>query len=180
MNIGLLLLTAEIGAVLDIVVCVFGYLLTFFGFYRFFPTSYSDSYRHWENTPTKKGKKLDAGYMFTGWTAFNNFFMLPGLLVLSDKWYQLLLGLGALFYLLIVGIRPSGIKKQITKIHVIAAKLCAVSAVVWVLTHHLYWLTLGMLVVGYAFGHFYKKGKYETLIMEAVAFLLTDIAILML
>lgn len=165
---------------MDIIVCVFGYLAIFYSLFKFFPTSYSGSYKHLEETPTKKGKVLNAGYLFTGWTAFNVFFMLPGLLEESHHWYEYALGLGALFYLLIVGIRPSGIKKQITKIHVIAAKLCAVSAVVWVLTHHLYWLTLGMLAVGYAFGHFYKKGKYETLIMEAVAFLLTDIAIILL
>lgn len=164
----------------DILVCVFGYLMLFYAYYRFFPTSYSNSYSHWEETPTKNGKILNAGYLFTGWTAFSDFFMLPGLLALSDTWYQILLGVGALFYLLIVGIRPSGIKKQITKIHCIAAKLCAVSAVVWVLTHQLYALTLGMLAIGYLIGHFYKKGYYETLIMEAVAFLLTDIAIILL
>lgn len=164
----------------DIVFCVFGYLILFYAYYGFFPTSYSGSYVHWEETPTKKGKILNAGYLFTSWTTFNIYFMMSGILAFSKRWYRYVLGLGAMFYLGVVGARPSGIKKQITKIHCISAKLCALSAVIWVLTFKFYILTFSMMGIGFLFAHFFKKGKYEVLIMEMLAFLLADIAILIL
>lgn len=133
------------------------------------PTSYSNTYEIWE-------KFCNAGYLFTGWVCGNVIFMLPGLLYFAKTPIQFTLPFIALFALFIVGVHPSGISKDITKIHCRAAQICAILSTVNVGLHG-YWKTaLIILGVLYIWSKLWHQ-KYETLIMEFGAFLIAYLTI---
>lgn len=136
----------------------------------YFPTSYSGTYKMWE-------KKLNAGFRFQCWALFEILFMAFGLFAFSEKWYEYLLGFGAMFYLGLVALYPSGINKEITKLHCIFAKLCAISAIVWLLLKEFYAVVGILVIIGLIWS--YIKKDYETLIMEFMAFLGTYIGIIL-
>lgn len=166
-------------AILGLSLQVFGYLIWFHNVYGFWPTSYSDTFRHWENTPTKSGKDLDAGYRFTAWVAIAILFMLPGLLALSTTKLQARCAYLALFYLGLVGVYPSGIDKLTTKWHCRFAKACAALAIIWLLLQRIYVATGIILVVSFIWSRLWQR-KYETLIMEMAAFISVYVGILIL
>lgn len=134
------------------------------------PTSYSNTYGIWE-------RFCNAGYIFTGWVGTNIILMLPGLLWTAKTDVQFILPFIALFALLIVGVRPSGISKDITKVHCIAAQICAILSTINVGLHG-YWKTaLVVLGVLYVWSKLFQQ-KYETLIMEYGAFVIAYLTII--
>lgn len=163
-------------AICGIVYC-FGYLIAFKKSYGFWPSSFSASFKTQELDKDENG--IGKGYRFTKWIAFMIIFMLPGLLHNSNTALEWVLGYGSLFYLAIVGAKPSGINEKTTKIHCWAAKLCALSAVVWVALQHCYLLLAIFLIGGFVWSRLWQR-KYETLIMELMAFLATYGAIIQL
>lgn len=135
-----------------------------------FPTSYSQSYSLLE-------KVKNAGYIFTGWVGSHVLLMLPGLLYSAQNKIQFALPFIALTALLFVGCYPSGISKDKTKIHCLAAQICAITSTINVGLHG-YWKT-AIIIYGLLFlWSRIKQRKYETLIMEFGAFLIADLTII--
>lgn len=134
------------------------------------PTSYSNTYSIWE-------KFCNAGYRFTSWVCGNVIFMLPGLLYIAKTKIQFALPFIALFALFVVGANPSGIDKETTRKHCIAAQICAILSTINVGLHG-YWLTaLIILGVLFVWSRLWQR-KYETLIMEFGAFLIAYLTII--
>lgn len=158
-------------ALLGIIFPTTSYVFWFKNICGYYPHSYSDTFKGWI-------KKFGVGFRFQCWIVFANLFMAFGLYEYSVKWYEYLLSFGAMFYLGLVALYPSGINKEITKYHCIFAKLCATSAVIWLLCKELYILTGSLILIGLTWSHF--KKEYETLIMEAMAFLGVYIGIILL
>jgi hypothetical protein len=135
------------------------------------PKSYSHTYKIWENHSNR-------GYLFTGWVGGNIIFMLPGLLYSATTEIQFILPFVALTALWVVGIKPSGIDSDTTRIHCIAAQICAILSTVNVGLHG-YWemalITLGLLFI---WSKLFQQ-KYETLIMEFGAFLIAYFTIIL-
>ena len=134
------------------------------------PKSYSSTYNIWE-------KYCNAGYRFTGWVCGNIIFMLPGLLNCAKTTMQFILPFLALFALFVVGINPSGIDKETTRKHCIAAQICAIFSTINVGLHG-YWIT-ALIVLGvlYIWSKLWQQ-KYETFIMELGAFLIAYLTII--
>lgn len=134
------------------------------------PTSYSQSYSLLE-------KMFNMGYIFTGWVGSHLLLLLPGLLYCAKDKIQFALPFVALAALLVVGIKPSGIKSSITKIHCLAAQICAILSTINVGLHG-YWET-ALIVLGVLFiwSKLFQR-KYETLIMEFGAFLIAYLTVI--
>ena len=134
------------------------------------PESYSNTYKIWENYN-------NSGYLFTSWVCGNIFCLLPGLLYVATNKIQFALPFIALAALGVVGARPSSISKDITKVHCLAAQICAITSTVNVALHG-YWKT-ALIVLGILFiwSRLFQK-KYETLIMEFGAFLIAYLTII--
>lgn len=169
----------QILAICGLLIQTFGYLIAFRMIYGFWPTSYSNTAKHLESTPTKKGIILEKGYIFTFWTALGILFLLPGLLKTSQDLLTGSCAYMSMFYLGLVGAYPSNIDKITTKWHCRFAKLCAILAVVWLLLQHIYTPTLIIFGVMFAWSRLFQR-KYETLIMEMAAFISAYTGILIL
>ena len=134
------------------------------------PTSYSNSYSIWE-------RYCNAGYRFTSWVGGNIFFMLPGLLNCANTKVQFILPFVALFALFVVGANPSGIDKETTRKHCIAAQICAILSTINVGLHGYWAIALIVLGVLFIWSKLWQR-KYETLIMEFGAFLIAYLTII--
>lgn len=139
-----------------------------------FPTSYSGTYSIWYNVAKYTGRHLE--HIFTSWTNIECV-TLAGLIYFSDNLIQLVMSSVALCALAIVGMFPTSVSKDVTKVHCIAAKICALDAVVWLFLKGIYIPTLVLLVGGLIWSRGWQK-KYETLIMEYMAFMSADIGVI--
>lgn len=154
--------------VLGLILPTISYPLWTYNVCGYFPTSYSETFRMWK-------KKIGFGFRFQCWDLFEILFILPGLYILSNTWYEYLLGFGSMFYLGLVALYPSGIDSDTTKLHCIFAKLCALSAILWLLFKEFYILVALLVIIGLIWS--YLKKKYETFIMEFMAFIGVHIGI---
>lgn len=64
---------------------------------------------------------------------------------------------------------PTSVSKDVTKVHCIMAKICALDAIVWLFLKGIYAPTLILCIGGYIWSKGWQK-KYETTIMEYMAF----------
>lgn len=152
------LIIAMIGIVLPTISYLF-WVKNVFGRY---PTSYSGTYRMWE-------EKYNKGFIFTAWTGIESIFLIFTLSHYSDTIFQLVIAIICPLMLALVGLYPTSIDKDTTKLHCIFAKLCATSAIVWLLCKEFYAVVGILVAIGLIWSYF--KKDYETLIMEMMAFL---------
>lgn len=89
-----------------------------------------------------------------------------------------MLGILALVSLCFVGLFPTSVSKEVTKLHCFFAKVCAVDAVLWLFLKEFYITALILLIGGFVWSRLFQR-KYETLIMEFMAFLSAYIGIIM-
>jgi hypothetical protein len=139
-----------------------------------FPTSYSGTYSIWYNVA--KATKRHLEHIFTSWTNLECV-SLAGLIWYSDNIWELGMSSIALIALAIVGMFPTSVSKDVTKVHCIAAKICALDAIVWLFLKGIYIPTLILLIGGLIWSRCFQK-KYETLIMEYMAFMSADIGVI--
>lgn len=132
------------------------------------PTSYSNTYSIWYRFSKATARHFE--HVFTAWTAIESALLLPALTYYSDTYLQICIGAFGLISLAFVGLFPSSIKSEITKLHCIFAKICAVFAMLWLFLKGIYIPTLILLIGGFIWSRGWQK-KYETMIMEFVAFL---------
>lgn len=136
-----------------------------------YPTSYSGTYGIWYSHEHRQ-------HIFTAWTAFQTALLLPALVHYSSNFTESMLGILALVSLCFVGLFPTSVSKEVTKLHCFFAKVCAVDAVLWLFLKEFYITTLILLIGGFVWSRLFQR-KYETLIMEFMAFLSAYIGIIM-
>lgn len=136
-----------------------------------YPTSYSGTYGIWYSYEYRQ-------HIFTAWTAFQTVLLLPALVHYSTNIYEILMGVFALTSLCFVGLFPTSVSKEVTKLHCIFAKVCAIDAIVWLFLKGHYTTTLCLLICGFIWSRLFQR-KYETLIMEFMAFLSAYIGIIL-
>lgn len=156
------------------------YLIYFKKIFKFFPLSYSSSYgAMWavmKEYLLKKKEEKHITHIFTFWTGLQVISMIP-FIMLSDTTLELILSIGSSLALIIVGGFPTSVNKDITKVHCIAAKLCAAGAIVWLFLKGIYITTLVLCIGGLIWSRGWQK-KYETLIMEYMAFMSVDVGVI--
>ena len=145
------------------------YLLWIKKLFGCYPTSYSGTYgMFWKYSHSKNPVKHFT-HIFTAWTGMHAALLLPALVYYSDTVLEICMASIALTALVFVGLFPTSIKKEVTTIHCIMAKLCAADAIIWLFLKGIYAPTLIYLIGGYIWSKGWQK-KYETTIMEYMAF----------
>ena len=134
-----------------------------------FPTSYSGTYGMLWDYSHKKKPFRHLTHIFTAWTGMHAALLLPALVYYSDTTLQISMASIALLALVFVGLFPTSVSKDVTKVHCFCAKLCALDAIVWLFLKGIYIPTLIFCVGGYIWSKGWQK-KYETTIMEYMAF----------
>lgn len=132
-----------------------------------FPTSYSGTYKILYNFSKKT--KLHLEHIFTAWTGIQSVLLVPALVYYSNNYFQICVGMFSLISLVFVGLFPTSVSKEITTLHCIFVKFCALLAVVWLLSMGIYYTTLFLLVGGFIWAKIWQE-KYETMIMEFMSF----------
>ena len=95
--------------------------------------------------------------------------LLPALVYYSDTTLEIIMASAALLALIFVGLFPTSVSKDVTKVHCIMAKLCAADAIIWLFLKGIYVPTLIFCIGGLIWSKGWQK-KYETTIMEYMAF----------
>ena len=162
-------------AILNMVFPTNLYLIYFRKFFKFFPASYSSTYGALWEAAMKLKRHIT--HIFTSWTGIECV-TLAGLIYYSDTTLQVALSSICLLALAIVGLFPTSVSKEVTKVHCIAAKICALCAIVWLFTKGFYISTLILCLGGLIWSRGWQK-KYETLIMEYMAFMSADIGVIL-
>ena len=145
------------------------YLIWIKNIFGHFPTSYSGTYGMLWNLSHKKRPYRHLTHIFTAWTAMHTALLLPALVYYSDTTLQILMCSIALLSLVFVGLFPTSVSQEVTKVHCLMAKICAVDAVVWLFLKGIYAPTLIYLIGGFIWSKGWQK-KYEVTIMEYMAF----------
>lgn len=136
-----------------------------------YPSSYSGTYGILYSHEHRQ-------HIFTAWTAIQTALLLPPLVYYSDTNLEMILGIVALVCLCFVGLFPTSVNKEVTKLHCFFAKVCALDAVVWLFLKEFYVTTLILLVGGFVWSRLFQR-KYETFIMELMAFLSIYIGVIL-
>lgn len=145
------------------------YLIWIKSLFGHFPTSYSGTYGMlWELAHKSKPVK-HITHIFTAWTGMHSALLLPALVYYSDTTLEIIMASVALLALVFVGLFPTSVSKDVTKVHCFCAKLCALDAIVWLFLKGIYAPTLVLCIGGYIWSKV-KQKKYETTIMEYMAF----------
>jgi len=144
------------------------YLIWIKNLFGHFPTSYSGTYGMLWNLAHESKPFKHITHLFSSWTNEHTVCMLP-LIYYSDTTLEIIMASAALFALMIVGRCPTSVNKDVTTIHCIAAKLCALDAILWLFLKGIYAPTLVLCIGGYIWSKV-KQKKYETTIMEYMAF----------
>ena len=134
-----------------------------------YPTSYSGTYGMlWDLSHACKPIR-HLTHIFTAWTGMHSALLLPALVYYSDTTLEIIMSSVALLALVFVGLFPTSVSKDVTTVHCICAKLCALDAIVWLFLKGIYAPTLVLCIGGYIWSKGWQK-KYETTIMEYMAF----------
>lgn len=145
------------------------YLIWIKSLFGYYPTSYSGTYGMLWELAHKSNPIKHITHIFTAWTGMHSALLLPALVYYSDTTLEIIMASVALLALVFVGLFPTSVNKDVTKVHCIAAKLCALDAIVWLFLKGIYAPTLVLCIGGYIWSKGWQK-KYETTIMEYMAF----------
>lgn len=143
------------------------YLIWIKHLFKCWPTSYSGTYGMLYEF--SKAFQVHFEHIFTSWTGLHAALLLPALVHYSDTTLEICMASIALTALVFVGLFPTSVSKEVTKIHCFMAKLCALDAIVWLFLKGIYAPTLVLCIGGYIWSKGWQK-KYETTIMEYMAF----------
>lgn len=157
-------------AITHIIFPTISYILWVKNVFGKYPDSYSGTYRMWE-------ERFNKGYIFTSWTGIASVLLIPSLAHFSLNIYELVVAMICPIMLVLVGLYPTSIDRYTTKLHCIFAKLCAGFAILWLFMKGIYIPTLILCIGGFIWSRLWQR-KYETLIMELMAFLSANIGII--
>ena len=141
-----------------------------------YPTSYSGTYSIFYKISQNTKRHFE--HIFTCWTNQHCLLLTPALCYYSKDVYNSLIGVVALGSLMYVGAFPSGIKKEVTRIHCVFAELCAAFAMLWLIRQGFFVPTAIFALVCFIWAKVWQK-KYETIIMEFMAFTAAYIGVIM-
>lgn len=145
------------------------YLIWIKSLFEYFPTSYSGTYGMLWALANKNNPVKHITHIFTAWAGMHAALLLPALVYYSDTTLEIIMASVALLALVFVGLFPTSVSKDVTKVHCIMAKICALDAIFWLFLKGIYAPTLVLCIGGYIWSKGWQK-KYETTIMEYMAF----------
>ena len=162
-------------AVFSMVVPTNLYLIYFRKFFKRFPPSYSSTYGILWTYATNCKPMKHLTHIFTAWTGLE-VATLSGLVYYSDTTLQVAMSTLCLLALIFVGVCPTSVNKDVTKVHCAMAKICALNAIVWLFLKGIYVPTLVLCIGGLIWSRGWQR-KYETLIMEYMAFMSAGVGV---
>lgn len=145
------------------------YLIWIKSLFGSYPTSYSGTYGMLWDLAHKCKPVKHITHIFTAWTGMHAALLLPALVYYSDTTLEIIMASAALLALIFVGLFPTSVSKDVTKVHCFMAKICAADAIVWLFLKGIYAPTLVFCIGGLIWSKGWQK-KYETTIMEYMAF----------
>lgn len=145
------------------------YLIWIKSLFGSYPTSYSGTYGMLWDLAHKCKPVKHITHIFTAWTGMHAALLLPALVYYSDTTLEIIMASAALLALIFVGLFPTSVSKDVTKVHCFMAKICAADAIIWLFLKGIYAPTLILCIGGYIWSKGWQK-KYETTIMEYMAF----------
>ena len=145
------------------------YLIWIKSLFGSYPTSYSGTYGMLWDLAHKCKPVKHITHIFTAWTGMHAALLLPALVYYSDTTLEIIMASAALLALIFVGLFPTSVSKDVTKVHCFMAKICAADAIIWLFLKGIYVPTLIFCIGGLIWSKGWQK-KYETTIMEYMAF----------